>query len=79
MTYDGRLRIGCEGIIQILIEPVFLSDELLNDFESVLKLRQKFRMDSWFYIDVGEYQNSGYFNNIKGKTYSLIHISNRKK
>ena len=22
MTYDGRLRVGCEGIIHILIEPV---------------------------------------------------------
>src|SRR5512133_2577238 len=29
MTYDGRLRIGCEGILSILIEPVFLSEELL--------------------------------------------------
>jgi len=28
MSYDGRLRIGCEGILYLLIEPVFLSDEL---------------------------------------------------
>lgn len=71
MAYDGRLRIGCEGVIQILIEPVFLSYELLNDFESVLKLRQIFRMDSWFYNEVGEYQNIGTLLSINGKTYSL--------
>ena len=46
ITYDGRLRIGCEGIIHILIEPVFLTDELLSDFDSVLKSRRKFRMEA---------------------------------
>ncbi len=65
MTYDGRLRIGCEGIIHILIEPVLLSDELMNNFDSVLKSRQRFRMDSWFYHSVGEYKNSGSLSNFK--------------
>ena len=41
MTYDGRLRVGCEGVILILIEPVNLSDELLNDFESALQGQAK--------------------------------------
>ncbi len=71
MAYDGRLRIGCEGIIHILIEPVFLSAELLNDFESVLKSRQNFRMDSWFYNEIGEHQNIGTLLTIRGKSYSL--------
>ncbi len=71
MTYDGRLRIGCEGIIHILIEPVFLCDELLNDFESVLNSRQKFRMDAFFHYDVGEYENIGTLITLKDKTHSL--------
>ena len=71
ITYDGRLRIGCEGIIHILIEPVFLSDELLADFESVLDARQKFRMDAYYYSEVGEYENTGTLIKLKNKTYSL--------
>lgn len=71
MTYDGRLRIGCEGIIHILIEPVYLTDELLNDFETVLKSRQKFRMNAYFHYDVGDYENMGTLITLKNKTYSL--------
>ena len=71
MTYDGRLRIGCEGIIHILIEPVLLSDKLLLDFESVLKARENFKMDAWFYKNVGEYENTGTLIELNGEAYSL--------
>jgi xanthine/CO dehydrogenase XdhC/CoxF family maturation factor len=71
MTYDGRLRVGCEGVILILIEPVTLSDELLNDFELVLQDRQKFRMDTYFYNTVGEYKNTGTIITLNEKSYSV--------
>ena len=71
MSYDGRFRTGCEGILHILIEPVFLSDQLLNDFESVLKARQHFRTDSYFYHPDGEYQNCGTLITLNNKSYSL--------
>lgn len=71
ITYDGRLRIGCEGIIHILIEPVFLSDKLLNDFESVIKNRQIFSMVAYYYKSVGEYTNAGTLIMMNEKTYTL--------
>jgi len=71
MTYDGRLRVGCEGVLHILIEPVSLSGELLKDFESYLKNRHKFRMDSYYYNAVGEYINTGTLIWLNDKTYSL--------
>ena len=71
MSYDGRFRVGCEGIIHILIEPVFLSEELLTDIESSLKHRQKFRMDVYYYNSVGEYKNAGTLITLNGKTYSV--------
>jgi xanthine/CO dehydrogenase XdhC/CoxF family maturation factor len=71
ITYDGRLRVGCEGILFLLIEPVFLSAELLNDFESVLKLRIKFRLDTYFYQSVEEYANTGTFITLGNTTYPL--------
>ena len=71
MTYDGRLRIGCEGIIHILIEPVFLSNKLLTDFEVILKSRQNFKMDTFFHYKVGEYEDVGTLITLNNKTYSL--------
>jgi xanthine dehydrogenase accessory factor len=71
MTYDGRLRIGCEGVIHILIEPVLLSMELLNDFEDHLARRHSFRMDTYFYHEVGEYANVGTLLSLDGRTYPL--------
>jgi xanthine dehydrogenase accessory factor len=71
MTYDGRLRIGCEGIIHVLIEPVHLSKELLEDFERQIQNRQPFRMDAYYYHEVGAYENLGSLLIINEKTYSL--------
>ena len=71
MTYDGRLRIGCEGILHILIEPVFLSEELLKDFETTLKHRKNFRMDTYYYPEVGEYKNAGTLITLNEKIYSI--------
>ncbi len=71
MTYDGRLRIGCEGIITLLIEPVFISDELLRDFEKQLQNRLSFEMESYFDPEVGEYENVGSVIRLNGKKYTL--------
>jgi len=71
MTYDGTLRIGCEGIIHILIEPAVLSEDLINDFDNRLKNRLPFTLDSYYYRDIGEYDNLGTLLTMNGKQYSL--------
>jgi xanthine/CO dehydrogenase XdhC/CoxF family maturation factor len=71
IVYDGRFRIGCEGIIHILIEPVFISDELFGAFEKQVEKRQSFRMEAWFYREVGEYGDVGTMVVLNGKKYSL--------
>ncbi|WP_282160752.1 XdhC family protein [Ulvibacterium marinum] len=48
MTYDGRYRLGCEGILYILIEPFRPSSEFLDQFFKILKDRTSFRMLSYF-------------------------------
>jgi xanthine dehydrogenase accessory factor len=48
MTYDGRYRLGCEGILYILIEVFEVSDELELKFQEVLDLRQNFQISSYF-------------------------------
>ncbi|MGB7392987.1 MAG: XdhC family protein [Pricia sp.] len=48
MTYDGRYRLGCEGILYILIEPFEPRQEFLTAFESVLAERKSFEVVSHF-------------------------------
>lgn len=71
MSYDGRFRVGCDGILYLLIEPVFIPTELFADFDIHLKSRRPFSMDTYYYHDVGEYDNLGTLITINGKKYSL--------
>ena len=71
MTYDGRFRVGCDGIIYILLEPVMLSEDLWRDFDAVLKKRQVFRTESYFYIKTGEFESVGSRLIFPDTSYSL--------
>ena len=51
MTYDGRHRLGCEGMLYILIEPFIISEEFLETFQNVLELRQEFVMESYYQLE----------------------------
>ena len=48
MTYDGRYRLGCEGILYILIEPFYISDDCLKAFQNSLNNRQAFTINSYY-------------------------------
>ena len=71
MTYDGRLRLGCEGILYILIEPIFLTDELLKLFYSVLNNRLYFEANSFYVKENGTFNNIGSQLILSGKSISL--------
>ena len=71
MTYDGTLRIGCEGILYILIEPAWLSEEMLNDFHLCVKAREPFKIDTYYQGEVGEFDHMGSVISIDGKRYAI--------
>ncbi|TXD46895.1 XdhC family protein [Polaribacter sp. IC073] len=48
ITYDGRYRLGCEGILYILIEPFFISYTFLQAFLFALENRETVKIDSYF-------------------------------
>lgn len=48
MTYDGRYRLGCEGMLYILIEPFSLSDEALEDFVGTITARESIQVTSYY-------------------------------
>lgn len=59
MTYDGRYRLGCEGILYILIEPFLPDSKFLSHFQEVIKNRSIFHIKSYFTKQIGEYKSIG--------------------
>ena len=48
ITYDGRYRLGCEGTLYILLEPLELSNLFLEAFDRTLMQRRAFKVHSYF-------------------------------
>ncbi|MDX6748039.1 XdhC family protein [Polaribacter sp. PL03] len=48
ITYDGRYRLGCEGILYILIEPFIITDSFLHSFLFALENRETVNINSYF-------------------------------
>ena len=48
MTYDGRYRLGCEGVLYILLEPFQPNDGFEDAFSECLKQRNSFEIHSYF-------------------------------
>lgn len=71
MTYDGRYRLGCEGILYILIEPFNPDDLFLDSFNNVLKQRNAFNIKSYFTKDIGEFNDIGSVAVFNGKQCAI--------
>lgn len=48
MTYDGRYRLGCEGILYILLEPFMPDETAVNTFWQTIEDRKSFELESHF-------------------------------
>jgi len=59
ITYDGRYRLGCEGILYILIEPFFVDDNFLNVFLTANSKRESLKIDSYFTKEDEAFGNFG--------------------
>lgn len=71
IKYDGRLRLGCEGIIYILIEPVIITNELNENFKIVFKNRIPFESVSFYSITEEENKEFGTEFIFSDKIFSL--------
>lgn len=59
MTYDGRLRLGCEGVLYVLIEPLEISALFYSTFHEVLSQRIPFTVQSSYRKEPGAYPEGG--------------------
>ena len=48
ITYDGRYKLGCEGILYILIEPFYITDDTAFRFHNAYTKREKVMLKSSF-------------------------------
>ncbi len=68
ITYDGRYRLGCEGVLYILIERFDPESEMFISFEECLKNRNSLLINSYFNKNVGSNPDFG----------SVIHLGKNK-
>lgn len=61
MTYDGRYRLGCEGILYILIEPFHISEDIGDHLEDAFSKRKKISIQSFFRKEEGPFTGMGSF------------------
>jgi len=73
MTYDGRYRLGCEGILYILLEPFIIEDTFLKDFNSCLQHRETFTITSSYKKEDEYIGNIGSLIKFTTTEYSFSH------
>ncbi|MCF6360809.1 MAG: XdhC family protein [Cyclobacteriaceae bacterium] len=73
MTYDGRYRLGCEGVIYILIESFNPTIEAIESFEQILTERTPFEVASSYNKEPGD--SIGFGSVIKHINGDLIPFS----
>ncbi|MEO9891262.1 XdhC family protein [Aurantibacter sp.] len=71
MTYDGRYRLGCEGMLYILIEPFEPTELFISSFETVLELRKEIKVSCFYLKQEGENTNIGTLFNFLDEDYSV--------
>jgi len=71
MTYDGRFRLGCEGVIYILLEVFSPNNNFIEAFTNGLKQRAHFTMNSYFMKTEGEHSGIGTYVEFNNEKYRI--------
>ncbi|MDT7830412.1 XdhC family protein [Pricia sp. S334] len=71
MTYDGRYRLGCEGILYILIEPFEPQSDFFTAFGNILLKRESFPATCYFSRSEGSKGSYGSVFSFDGKEFPV--------
>lgn len=69
MTYDGTLRLGCEGIIYLLLEHFEISEEFLKAFDAALNKRSSMSLKASYKKEFGVFEGIGTTIEIENQSY----------
>lgn len=78
MTYDGRYRLGCEGILYILIEPFTPNEDFVSAFKAVLIKRMTFQVESYYEKAEVVNANLGTFLTVENTTFPINSLLQNK-
>ncbi|MFI1773280.1 XdhC family protein [Thalassobellus citreus] len=79
ITYDGRYRLGCEGVLYILLEPFNPDEVFAVEFFKCLKNRNTFEIASYFTKKEGVSAGIGSYVKIDDEVFSVSGISDKKE
>ncbi len=48
IAYDGRYRLGCEGVLYILLESLYISEKFISEFANTVNKRNHFSIESFY-------------------------------
>jgi len=71
MTYDGRFRLGCEGVLYILLEIFVPVEDLIHSFNKILKDRRSFTIKSHYHKQYGDYEGYGSVISMNSKRFTF--------
>lgn len=71
MTYDGRYRLGCEGILYILIEPFAPNKAFMAAFDDTIKKRLPIQISSYYKKEVSKNMGFGSEIQLNGNWHTL--------
>ena len=78
MTYDGRYRLGCEGILYILIEQFEPNEACVLAFKNTLRKRQPFHIHSNYRKEEGVFEGLGSTIQFNKNSFQLSSFSKEK-
>ena len=70
-TYDGRYRLGCEGVLYILLEEFKPNEVFIGALQNCLNDRNSFAIHSKYIREEGVFDEIGTFVNIDNTDYSI--------
>lgn len=78
MVYDGRYRLGCEGILYILLEPFFPDAAVWDALDSIVKKRKALEIESFYNKTEGSQSGLGSQFNFEGRNFSFSNVQLNK-
>ena len=72
MEYDGRYRLGCEGILKLLIEPLELDGKTVEHVKEAIDTQHPLRWKSHYRLELGSHEGLGSEIYIESERYALM-------
>lgn len=79
MQYDGRYRLGCEGVLHLLLEPFAPAEKAGEELSKCFVERLPFSLKSYYSQDLQRYTGLGTYWSIGGREYAISEFAEKGK